>query len=198
MNLSKNQAGFTLVELMIVVAIIGVLSAVAIPNFKKYQAKAKSSEAKVQLSAAYTAEQAFYGDYGIYHTCLQYMGYDPANEAASRFYMVGFSINGQVNDDAYTSATNSGLSTTDCPDNMAAANGTTMFPAGKRVGGVAPRTSFGTLPILPALGDQLNAASQTFRIVAAGRISPDKVTDGNDSVFSITQTKVLTNNRAGY
>ena len=55
----KRQDGFTLVELMVVVAIIGLLSAVAIPNFKKYQAKAKVSEAKLQLSAAYTAEQFF-------------------------------------------------------------------------------------------------------------------------------------------
>ena len=73
----NNESGFTLVELMIVVAIIGVLSAVAVPNFKKYQAKAKSSEAKVQLAAAYTAEQAFYGDFGLYAACLSYMGYDP-------------------------------------------------------------------------------------------------------------------------
>jgi len=39
----KRQDGFTLVELMVVVAIIGLLSAVAVPNFKKYQAKAKTS-----------------------------------------------------------------------------------------------------------------------------------------------------------
>jgi type IV pilus assembly protein PilA len=44
---------------MIVVAIIGILSAVAIPNFKKYQAKSRSSEAKIQLAAAYTAEAVF-------------------------------------------------------------------------------------------------------------------------------------------
>ena len=44
-----NDTGMSLVELMIVVAIIGILSSVAIPNFKKYQAKSKTSEAKLQL-----------------------------------------------------------------------------------------------------------------------------------------------------
>lgn len=42
----SNSEGFTLVELMIVVAIIGVLAAVAIPNYQKFQAKARQSEAK--------------------------------------------------------------------------------------------------------------------------------------------------------
>ena len=106
----KNEQGFTLVELMIVVAIIGVLSAVAIPNFKKYQAKAKTSEARVQLAAAYTAEQAFYGDYGIYHNCLAYMGYDPNNEKASRYYAVGFNHGAAAIGGAWDSAENSGLS----------------------------------------------------------------------------------------
>ena len=68
-----TEAGFTLVELMIVVAIIGVLSAVAVPNFKKYQAKAKTSEAKIQLAAAYTAEQAFY--YGKSRISQNKLGY---------------------------------------------------------------------------------------------------------------------------
>jgi type IV pilus assembly protein PilA len=75
---------------MIVVAIIGILSAVALPNFKKYQAKSKTSEAKMQLAALYTAEYAFYADYGAYATCLTYMGFNPANEQAGRYYAVGF------------------------------------------------------------------------------------------------------------
>ena len=79
-----NKDGFTLVELMVVVAIIGLLSAIAIPNFKKYQSKSKVSEAKLQLSAAYTAEQSFFSDFNLYHTCLPYMGFDPGQETANR------------------------------------------------------------------------------------------------------------------
>jgi type IV pilus assembly protein PilA len=45
----KGPSGFTLIELMIVVAILGVLVAVAIPNFMRYQAKAKQAEAKIGL-----------------------------------------------------------------------------------------------------------------------------------------------------
>jgi len=55
-----DQKGFTLIELMIVVAIIGILAAVAIPNFLKYQAKSKQSEARVLLSGLYTSEIAYW------------------------------------------------------------------------------------------------------------------------------------------
>jgi type IV pilus assembly protein PilA len=59
MSKLKGQQGFTLIELMIVVAIIGILAAIAIPNFVTYQAKSKQSEAKVSLGAIFTSAVAF-------------------------------------------------------------------------------------------------------------------------------------------
>jgi type IV pilus assembly protein PilA len=55
----RKQEGFTLIELMIVVAIIGILAAIAIPNFITYQSKEKQSEAKVSLGAIFTSTVAF-------------------------------------------------------------------------------------------------------------------------------------------
>jgi type IV pilus assembly protein PilA len=64
----RNKKGFTLIELMIVVAIIGILAAIAIPNFLKFQAKSKQSEAKTNLKAIYTAETGYYGENNTYNT----------------------------------------------------------------------------------------------------------------------------------
>ena len=62
----NGQKGFTLIELMIVVAIIGILAAIAIPNFLTYQLKSRQAEAKTNLQAIKTSEIAFQAERGCY------------------------------------------------------------------------------------------------------------------------------------
>jgi type IV pilus assembly protein PilA len=62
----KSNKGFTLIELMIVVAIIGILAAIAIPNFLRFQLKSKSSEGKVNIAAIRTAEESYLAEFGVY------------------------------------------------------------------------------------------------------------------------------------
>ncbi len=220
----KRQSGFTLVELMVVVAIIGLLSAVAVPNFKKYQAKAKTTEAKLQLSALYTAEQAFYSDFNMYAACLRYMGYDPSLERSNRYYAIGFPDGLGVRDpSAHTSAVGSGLLAADCPATAAAtgdagAASQTVFIAGKGIGGsiidtIAKMTgnvagAAGTCTVVaPAaptggscLGTQADNTEMTFIAAAVGFISQDAI-DGTGALASgmtINNYKTITVLRNGF
>ena len=62
----RKQEGFTLIELMIVVAIIGILAAIAIPNFLQYQMKSRQSEAKTNIGAIRTSLVSFSGERGCF------------------------------------------------------------------------------------------------------------------------------------
>ncbi len=61
-----DKKGFNLIELMIVVAIIGILAAIAIPNFLNYMCKSKQSEARQMLGTIATGEEAFYAENNRY------------------------------------------------------------------------------------------------------------------------------------
>jgi len=64
--LLRRSSGFTLVELMLVVGIIGALSAIAIPNFLRYQMRARSTETLTHLKGIGTSEDAYYAEHGTY------------------------------------------------------------------------------------------------------------------------------------
>lgn len=66
--MKKVQQGFTLIELMIVVAIIGILAAVAIPSYQDYTKRAHVSEGFGLAGAAKTAVAEYYASEGVYPT----------------------------------------------------------------------------------------------------------------------------------
>ena len=91
----RSRKGFTLIELMIVVAIIGILAAIAIPNFLKFQAKSKTSEAKTNLKAIYTAETAYYSEEN------EYGNFDQINWIpAGKNLIYSYSLDGDPDDAA--------------------------------------------------------------------------------------------------
>ena len=81
----NSQSGLSLIELMIVVAIIGILAALAIPRFQGFQARARQAEGKSNLNHVYTLEQSYHGDNDAYadfadevgNACLLYTSPSP-------------------------------------------------------------------------------------------------------------------------
>ena len=98
----KSNKGFTLIELMIVVAIIGILAAIAIPNFLRFQLKSKSSEGKVNIAAIRTAEESYLAEFGAYvASAVNPTAGVPGSQKASfdtggGFDTLGWSPNGPV------------------------------------------------------------------------------------------------------
>ncbi len=62
----QRQTGFTLLEMMVAVAVIGVLAAVAIPLMTRYQLRSKTAEAKTNLGAIRVLEESYYGEKEAY------------------------------------------------------------------------------------------------------------------------------------
>ena len=73
---------------MIVVAIIGVLVAVAIPNFQRFMARAKQTEAKNNLGAVYGAQKSFHGEWNRFHGMFGVIGFSPEGNLKYRITLL--------------------------------------------------------------------------------------------------------------
>jgi prepilin-type N-terminal cleavage/methylation domain-containing protein len=71
----KKSKGFTLVELIIVIVIVGILSIVAVPIYRGYTKKAIATEAKALLGSIVTSEKVYYAEFGEYFAIATATGY---------------------------------------------------------------------------------------------------------------------------
>ncbi len=199
-----SQAGFTLIELMVVIAIVGVLAAVAIPEYKRYQARARQTEARVMLAASYTALQTHYAEYGTYTSCLMRVGFEPVT-GSQRWYTVGIDPtaatsslcgplgNERCNFTQHDAATGIGRPSSEC----APGDGQTAFLANRSVGGSIPPESDLTSNAAAGI-EESRVERAAFRVRAAGRISlaASGAVDRKDE-WSIDHEKNLVNGTGG-
>lgn len=188
---SKNnkQAGFSLVELMVVVAIIGILASIAIPSVNKYMAKARQTEAKTNLASLYTSQKAFFSEYNTYDSRFQAVGFTP--EGGLR-YNVGFSVAGVIATGANgfyaTIAASDFNAASYCGTGGAYENGCTLLNGAD---GAAP-------PAIPANsgGTPSVASTTTATTFSAAAIAVLQSGAGND-VWVINELKLLRNTSLG-
>jgi type IV pilus assembly protein PilA len=162
---------------MVVVAIIGVLAAIAVPAVNKYIAKARQSEAKTNLASLYTSEKAFYAEYTTFDSRFAAIGYSPEGQLR---YNVGFTAQGQtastLNGYNGTPATTTFTTLTYCP--ASTTSGCTMLNGATGV------------PNTVALATNSTTAAAVFTASAAALIHSGK-TIGD--VWTMSDTKILRN-----
>jgi type IV pilus assembly protein PilA len=176
-NSIKSQSGFSLIELMVVVGIIGILASIAVPQFSKFQAKARQSEAKTSLAALYTAEKGFFSEYSGYFGAINLVGFNPEG---NQRYSVGFAAIGALPIGYALPAAPAPLPNTSNP-NLACSNA-----------GVASICTFvGPGPFAYVNAGSAVAGGVTFTAGANG--NPNSTAAVNIDTWTINQNKVLGN-----
>ncbi len=92
--MTSDQRGFTLIELMVTLAILGILAAMALGTFRGFAAKAKQAEAKVNLGAIGELAIAYRSEHDTYVTDLASLGWSPNLVTRYRYWYNGLAALG--------------------------------------------------------------------------------------------------------
>ncbi len=130
-----SPRGFTLVEILIAVTIVGILVAVVVPYYLQYQMRARQVEARLSLGGVYVSENAFFGENGFYGSFEQ-IGYVPAGStnrytyrspATSSSTAAGGASTCTKGVDAFFTSTGPGAGTCLAPNGPVVATGSTLL-----------------------------------------------------------------------
>jgi prepilin-type N-terminal cleavage/methylation domain-containing protein len=108
MGRKKNRKGFTLIELMVVVIIVGILAAVAIPIYRANIRKAAASEGAALLGAVLTSQKVYYAEYSTYASSPSALSVDTIGNK----YFTSFTLSG-VSASGFTASTTSSTAPAD-------------------------------------------------------------------------------------
>jgi prepilin-type N-terminal cleavage/methylation domain-containing protein len=92
-KLTSTKKGFSLIELMIVVAVIGILSTIASKQYKKMTQKVRETEALTHITTLFTCEKSFHSEWGVYYSGFLEVGYSPIGK---QYFNTGFGDYGNV------------------------------------------------------------------------------------------------------